>query len=116
MAERGRPAHQPDDESREKVRMLAMVGTRQEDIARVMGMSVDSLARHYREELDLGKVEAVANVGRTVYQQAIAGNMTAAIFFLKTQGGWKETERKELVVEKSHEEWLAELAGDKAKP
>lgn len=38
-----------------------------------------------------GKATAIANVAKGLIGQAMAGNMTAAIFYLKTQAGWKET-------------------------
>ena len=37
-----------------------------------------------------GKAKAIVTVGSNLIKQAQKGNMTAAIFFLKTQGGWKE--------------------------
>ena len=37
-----------------------------------------------------GRASAVAKVGTSLIQQALGGNITAAIFYLKTQGGWKE--------------------------
>lgn len=43
---------------------------------------------HYKK----GKASAIANVAKGLVQQAIEGNMTAAIFYLKTQAGWKETQ------------------------
>lgn len=86
-----RLAHEPTDEDRRKVKALAAVGTRQEDIALVMSMSVDTLARHYRQELDHGRIEAVARVAQSLYQAAVGGDRTAQIFYLKTQGGWRET-------------------------
>jgi hypothetical protein len=43
------------------------------------------------------KGRAVANVANNLVMQAQNGNTTAAIFYLKTQAGWKETERHELV-------------------
>ena len=43
------------------------------------------------------KGRAVENVAKNLVMQAQNGNTTAAIFYLKTQAGWKETERHELV-------------------
>ena len=37
-----------------------------------------------------GKAKAIVNVGSNLIKQAQQGNMTAAIFYLKTQAGWKE--------------------------
>lgn len=51
-------------------------------------ISTDTLQRHYRAELDAGKREAVAAVGAKLLSKALAGNLTAMIFYLRTQGGW----------------------------
>lgn len=37
-----------------------------------------------------GKGKAIAGVGSNLIAQARAGNVAAAIFYLKTQAGWKE--------------------------
>ncbi len=47
----------------------------------------DNVSLHYKK----GKAKAIANVAQGLVKQAIEGNMTAAIFYLKTQAGWKET-------------------------
>lgn len=48
----------------------------------------DLVSLHYKK----GKAKAIANVAQGLVKQAIEGNMTAAIFYLKTQAGWRETE------------------------
>lgn len=48
----------------------------------------DLVSLHYKK----GKAKAIANVAQGLVKQAIEGNMTAAIFYLKTQAGWKETQ------------------------
>ena len=88
--------HKPTDESRRLVKALASVGTRHEDIAIKLEISADTLTRKYRRELDEGRIDANASVAQTLFQQAKAGNMTAAIFWLKTRAGWKETNVSEI--------------------
>jgi len=39
-----------------------------------------------------GRVKQVASMGSNLIQMAKGGNVTANIFYLKTQGGWRETE------------------------
>lgn len=39
-----------------------------------------------------GRVKQVASMGSNLIQMAKGGNVTANIFYLKTQGGWKEAE------------------------
>lgn len=92
---RGRPPHEPTKQSREQVELYVAMGTTQEDIARVMGFSVDSLARHYREELDTGVIKANAKMAQSLFRKGVSmkgpGAVTAAIFWLKTRARWKET-------------------------
>ena len=45
---------------------------------------------HYKK----GKAKAIANVAQGLIKQAIDGNTTAAIFYLKTQAGWRETDEQ----------------------
>jgi hypothetical protein len=87
-----RPKIKPTDEQRRLVKSLAAFGTRQEDIARAVGVrSPKTLRKHYREELDRGAVEANANVARTMYQMATSGeHPTASMFWLKCRAGWRE--------------------------
>ena len=42
-----------------------------------------------------GKAKAIGNVAKNLINQAQAGNISAAIFYLKTQAGWKETQVNE---------------------
>jgi len=39
-----------------------------------------------------GKAKAIGSVSKGLLQKAIAGDNAAAIFYLKTQAGWKETQ------------------------
>ena len=39
-----------------------------------------------------GRVNQIAGMGSNLIQLAKAGNVTANIFYLKTQAGWKEAE------------------------
>jgi hypothetical protein len=82
--------HKVTDENKRIVKMLAAVGVRHEDIAAKLDISSDTLVRKYKKELDEGRVDANAAVAQTLFQQAKAGNITAAIFWLKTRAQWKE--------------------------
>lgn len=90
------PAHIPTDENRKTVRMLASVGVRHVDIAVKLGISEDTLTRHYRKELDDGRIDANAIISKTLFEQARAGNITAIIFWLKTRAGWREVNHLEI--------------------
>lgn len=87
----GRPPHKPTDATRQTVQLHAMVGTRQEVIASILGISPDSLQRHYREELDTSREKANASIGGALYKKAMSGDTASMIFWLKTRARWRET-------------------------
>lgn len=86
----GQQPFEATDEQRSKVKMLVAVGTPQEIIAQMLGFSVDTLTRHFRHELDIGKAEANARIAGVLFNKAMKGDTTAAIFWMKTQGRWSE--------------------------
>ena len=75
---------------REKVRHLAGVGVRQDDIARIIGCAPKTLRKRCRDDLDRGVAEANAIVSGSLFANAKAGNVTAQIFWLKTRAQWRE--------------------------
>ena len=88
--------HIPSDDSRKLVRNLSAVGIRYVDIAHKLNIGDDTLVKHYKRELEDGRIDANAAIGQTLFQQAKEGNTSAAIFWLKTRAGWKETSGVEL--------------------
>lgn len=70
---------------------MAGYGVPQEDIAIVIDISEPTLRKHFRRELDLGIAKANARVGKSLFDQAVNGNVTAAIFWTKSRMGWRET-------------------------
>jgi predicted transcriptional regulator len=91
--------HIPTDESRKLVRSLSAVGIKYVDIAHKLDITDDTLRKHYKGELEDGRIDANASIGQTLFQQAKNGNTSAAIFWLKTRAGWKETQVTELTGE-----------------
>jgi hypothetical protein len=87
----GRPPHVPTDATRQTVSLHATVGTRQEVIAEILGISTDSLQRHYRSELDTSREKANASVGGALFKKAMSGDTASMIFWMKTRARWKET-------------------------
>jgi hypothetical protein len=87
----GRPAHQPTEATRQTVSLHATVGTKQDVIAEILGISVDSLQRHYQAEIDTSREKANASVGGALFKKAMGGDTTAMIFWLKTRARWRET-------------------------
>lgn len=73
-----------------------MGGFPHEEIADTLGISDETLRKHYREELDHGMTKANARVVQTAFQQATSGKSPAmTMFWLKTRLGWKETQKVE---------------------
>jgi hypothetical protein len=88
---KGMTHHEPTPELRKKVGGYAAVGIPQSDIALVLGISIDTLAKHYRQELDTSAIIANGQVGGKLFGKAMAGDTASIIFWCKTKMGWKET-------------------------
>lgn len=87
----GRPPHEPTEKSRATVKAMSAYGIPQNQIARVLDIHDETLRIHYRDELDLGVIEANAKVAETLFQQGVRdGNTTALIWWTKSRMGWKE--------------------------
>lgn len=84
-----------------KVESLAANGLTDEQIASALGISRTTLANRKRENeqfvqaIKRGKAKGIALVTNKLMESIKGGNMTAMIFFLKTQAGWKETNVQE---------------------
>jgi hypothetical protein len=83
--------HKPTDETRHIVRSHAIVGTPQENICTILGISLPTLHKHYREELDTARDKANAAIGGALYTKAMSGDTASMIFWLKTRARWRET-------------------------
>lgn len=92
----GRPLVQLTDAQRAEVETLAAVLTA-EQIADFLGFGRTTFFALLKRDEDLserykrGKARAIGAVAQSLVTKARAGNVTAMIFFLKTQGGWRET-------------------------
>jgi hypothetical protein len=74
-----KPKFVPTEEPRRTVKAMAAYGIKQEGIARVLRFrSPQTLRKHFREELDLGEIEGVAQVAQTHYQMARSGKYPAS--------------------------------------
>jgi hypothetical protein len=94
----GRPAFRPTDEQRRQVEAMVGYGIPEAQIALLIinpqtNRPIDekTLRRHFRDEIDRGQVKANAAVAQSLFKLATSGNVTAAIFWIKTRMGWKET-------------------------
>ena len=99
-----KPTFKPTDDERKLVEQMCAVGIPQESICLVVRDGIDdkTLRKHFRRELDTAKIKANAKIGGTLFNKAVNGDTTAAIFWAKTQMGWKETSHTELSGDLDH--------------
>ena len=92
----GRPLTTLTEAQRAEVETLAAVLTAAQ-IADFLGIGRTTFFAILNRDADLserykrGKARAIGAVAQSLVTKARAGNVTAMIFFLKTQGGWRET-------------------------
>lgn len=104
MAEKnkgGRPEKTLDDDQMRQLETLA-AALSIEQISEYFGMSKVTFYKIMERDQDVnerykrGKAKAIAGVAGNLINQARNGNVAAAIFYLKTQAGWKETVTQEI--------------------
>ena len=66
------------------------------EIARNTFLAIMDRQPEVSEQYKKGKARAIGKVAQGLIKQANNGNTTAAIFYLKTQAGWKETITQEV--------------------
>jgi hypothetical protein len=94
--------HIPTEKSRKGVLHAVGLGMNQENIAKVMGISVTALTNHYREELDIGLSVVMDDVKTNLYNIARdplhKGTVQAGIYLLSRLGGdaFKDIKRIEM--------------------
>ena len=93
----GRKPFEPTDTERKQVEALSGYGLPIEQIAVLVrnGIDTDTLRKHFATELISGKAKANGQVGKTLFQKAMAGDTTAASWWSKTQMRWKEVQHHE---------------------
>ncbi len=101
----GRPPHVPTEATRQQVTSLILFGLGQAEVSTVLGISEPTLVKYYRDEIDTTKAKVGAKIASGLARLAMKvgekgsfkeGALTAAIFYLKTQGRWREVNSTEL--------------------
>lgn len=97
--------HEPTDGTRAQVFALSSFGVPQNDIASFLGMSDDTLRKHYSDELRRASIDRNAQVAAFLFRSAsgetlnagasYADCLNAAKFWMKTRAGWKEKQEIE---------------------
>jgi hypothetical protein len=96
----GRPPFKPTGKQRDQVIAMSSNGVPHRQQASLIGCcSPKTLRKHFRDDLNIGKIQANAKVADALYQQALNGNVKAQTFWLKTAGGWRETGEVQVVSE-----------------
>lgn len=92
--------HEPTDETKMKVMVGVCIGTPQAAIAQLLGIDVKTLTKYYGELIETGRTILIQMVAGALVDTALHGTgsqkTTAQIFFLKTQGRWKENHETEV--------------------
>jgi hypothetical protein len=86
-----RKTFEPSEEHRHLVKVLSSYGIKQEDIATEVGLrSPKTLRKHFREDLDRGRIGASIRVHEALLKMATSGkNLAATIHWLNRQAGWR---------------------------
>jgi len=81
----------PTEEQRRYVKTMVAMGITQEGIARILEINKNTVSKAFYREIGIAKDEANAKVAGVLFKMAIEDkNVSAAIFWLKTQAKWKE--------------------------
>jgi hypothetical protein len=93
----GRPPKTLNDEQIAQVEAMAAFLTVEQiadffGIGRTTFFNIMERQPEVSERYKRGKSKAIGSVANSLLMQAREGNITAAIFYLKTQAGWKETQ------------------------
>ena len=86
----------PRPELANKIGLLTAIGTTQEQIARMLKMSKETLHKHYSDELELGSAKAGAVVGGKIFEAAKRGEQWACTLWAARRMGWKEHSQVDL--------------------
>ena len=90
-----RPKKTLTPEQIKEVETLAAV-LNQEQIADYFGIDAETFVAIRKRDPEVfrsykrGKAKAIGSIGGNLIKQAKGGNVSAAIFYLKTQAGWSE--------------------------
>ncbi len=93
-----KPDYKPTETHRERVKALKAYGISTSSIARMMGVSEDTLERHHKEDMAVGLDEANEKVAKTLFDKIILDrDTTSIIFWLKTRARWKTAEHESIM-------------------
>ena len=82
--------HEVTDNNRRIAEQMSGLGLPHEQIAAIIGIDDKTLRKYYQPQLKIGKAKASAQVAKTLYEKAVAGDTTSCIWWTKAQMGWCE--------------------------
>jgi hypothetical protein len=85
----GRPPFKPTDEQRKYVSQMIAVGIVEG------GIAVETLQKHFDEEIATASIKANAQIGGAAFNKAVAGDPQMLKWWTASRMGWKETTRQE---------------------
>ncbi len=86
----GNPKFKPTDEQRKIVETHAACGTPHWLIALELKITLPTLQKYFRYELDTGLLRVNARIGSLVAKQALTGDRPSQSLWLKSRGGWND--------------------------
>ena len=86
----GRPAHAPTDQTRAMVVLLHGMGANESDISKVIGITRNTLRKHYEEELEAGKAKMDAHVYTALYKGIAKLDAGLIKYYMNNRLGWSE--------------------------
>lgn len=90
-----RPSHQRTEDLAERISTLVGYGIDHDTIAKLCGISDETMRKYYRDELDTGKAALVEKIAGSLKKSALAGDVQAQKFFLSSRAGWAEKTQTE---------------------
>lgn len=93
--------HQPTEKDKKQVAIMAGIGLTHGQIAKVIGISDETLRKYYSHELETSESLMNAQVAQNLFSIATSkapGSVPAAIFWMKTRAGWRETIKADVEV------------------
>ncbi len=98
--------HRPTVKTRSKVEGFVCAGFTQVQIATYLDISVDTLVKYYRTELDQTHMDKTMTLANAVFKDALDGDKGQREFWLRTMGKWANAKPKE---EKERDEKILTL-------
>lgn len=85
----GRPEHRPTDQTRALVTLMGGMGANETDISNVIGISRNTLRKHYETELEAAPARMDYHVYSAMYKAIAKGKTDMIKLYLERRKGWK---------------------------